>query len=225
MSSSWIGWCVLVAIGSVACGSSVETGDGGAGGECKGFEDAEPGAPTTFRFVNQAAFDIYLKASCDELDYKIEPSAGSDGTYYGRVGGACQQSCEDLQTSERLLCEAAACAATSYRIPAGGTLEVDWDGRGQKPVEMPNECFKDPSSSDACSQIVAAEGGNYKLSIEAYSACGSDSTACTCDANGLCDGEATGQSAFTNPISFSLPANLPVEYVFDACAFGCAEPG
>jgi len=214
---------LLIALG---CSSNVNVddgeegggGEGGQGGACTAFADAEPSAPVTFRFSNQSGQDVYLPASCDDLDYSLTPQAGETGTTYGRVGGACQQSCEELQTEEPILCDAAACAASAYRLQTGDVIEIVWDGRGQAPVEMPLSCWESAAAGTSCTQIVAAPAGSYSLSVRGFSECGDE---CECDANGLCSGTAGGQEAFPNAEAFSLPGDTVVEVVFETCAFGC----
>lgn len=225
----------LLAVGLMllgGCGSEVETsgggGAGGGGGEggtleaCTGFDDAEPGSPITLRFVNETLLDVYLEASCNQLAFDIQPAAGADGAYYGYVGGACQQSCQELQTQNQVQC--GACAPSTQHIPPQSSIEVTWDGRAQRQVEMAAECYFDElTSAQDCAQIFRAPAGEYSLTIAAYNACDGQGAPCECDATGLCSGTASGMAAFGQPTSFTLPTNT-VEYVLDVCAFGCAEP-
>lgn len=215
----------------VACGSEVVGAGGGVGGEgvggatCQAFADeASPGS-VTFRFINQTPIDVFLPASCGLVDFQIQPAAGPDGDYYGWVGGPCSLTCEDLQSQGQIYCDAGACAPSSFRVPAGGSLDVSWDQLAQHSTEMPAACWAEPNSGTSCQQIVGAAAGSYTLAITGYDGCASDPAACQCDASGLCDGDATGLTTFNGPVGFSLPSAGVVEFVFDPCAFGCAgEP-
>lgn len=234
LRSSCLGFALLVA--GAGCGSNVigsgggDTGGGGTGGgntnpECTPFRDQSSTGEVTFRFVNQTGIDIYLPASCDLVSFQIDPAAGPDGSYYGWTGGACSLTCEDLQSQGQIYCDAGACAPSSFRVPAGGSLDIAWDQLAQKNVEMPSECWFEAAGGPSCNQIVAADPGQYRISITAYDTCASDPAACGCDATtGLCSGDATGLSATTAPVIFGLPSSQPVEVIFDPCAFGCATP-
>jgi len=206
-------------------GSGGEGGEGGSGAGnpvCAAFADQESAGDVTFTVVNQSGQDVYLRGSCDAINYSVDPEDGPDGTFYGDVGGSCQQSCEALQTEDQLLCEADACAPSSILVQDGETREIRWGGLGQKSVEMPAECWFSESSGTSCQQYVAAEAGSYDLKLGAFSDCGED---CVCDVNGACTGDATGVEAVANEATFDFPASGPVEIVFDTCAFGCAGGG
>lgn len=228
----------------VGCGSEVDTsggggsgagntsggggqgGDGGGGGGdvCAAFADATSPGDLTLRFVNQGPIDVYLSATCDDVEYAITPAAGPDSNFYGNAFGACSQSCEDLQTEGPIAC--GACLPTSYRIPTGGTLEVKWNQIASHPTMMPTECWSDQQFGPACNQAIAAAAGAYQLGVTVFDACMSDPDACTCDPQtGLCDGFASGASVQITPVPFSLPASGPVEVIFDDCTFGCPQPG
>lgn len=213
-----------------ATGGGGEAGQGGEGGQggtleaCTGFDDAPTVAPVTLRIINQTPIDIYLDASCGLLSYTIEPLSGPDDLYYGDVGGSCLQSCEELQSEPQIVC--GACEATSLLLPAGQSLDVEWDGRAQQRVEMPAECYFDEVSGQSmCNQIVQAANVDYSLKVAAFDGCDTGvNSLCECDAAGICSGGVSGLEAAATPVEFALPAAGPVEYVFEPCAFGCPNP-
>ncbi len=224
----------------VGCGSDVETqggggeggsgaastGGGGTGGSssCSTFADATSPGDLTLRFVNETVVDVYIPATCDDLQYTIQPAAGPDGNYYGNAFGTCSQSCDELQTAGQLLCDA--CLSTAYRIPAGEALEVTWNQIAAHPTMMPSECWFEASGGTACNQAIAAPAGAYQIGVTVFDGCtGTD--ACTCDpGTGLCDGFASGQESEVTPVAFGIPAAGPVEVVIEACTFGCPpQPG
>lgn len=218
----------LVLALSIGCGSSVNEGGGGAGGGaggsggedpfCAPYFDEEPEGAVTFRVSNQTGQDLYLRGSCNAVSYSVDPEAGPSGTYYGDVGGSCQQSCQELQTTDPILCEADACAPSAILLHPGETRDLAWGGLGQKNVEMPAECWFSPEFGTNCQQIVAAPAGSYKLNLTAFAECG---PGCTCDATGVCTGDATGIEAQPDVSTFALPAAGPIDIVFPNCAFGC----
>ncbi len=146
---------VLLVVWSSACGSDVNVGAGGSGGgggggeggqdpACVPFNDEESAGPVTFRVVNQSGADLYLQGACDSLSYSVDPITGPDGSFYGNVGGACQQSCEQLQHEDPLLCAADACAPSSILVASGTSRDFTWGGQGQRSTEMPASCFFSP---------------------------------------------------------------------------------
>jgi hypothetical protein len=228
---------MLLVLGLVACGSEVNPdGGGGSGGDgagganpaCEGFEDAAPGGPVTVRFVNETPIDIYLAAGCGDLSLTFTPVGGATDVYFGKVTpSGCSQTCEMLQTESQNLCDAAPCQETSIRVPAGGTHEETWDGRGYASREMPGECwFDEVTGQGSCAQIISAPQGDYEVVVSAWDTCSSfePDGLCMCDADGLCYGGATGTQPAIEPVVFSMPGTNLVEYVFEPCAFGCAEP-
>jgi hypothetical protein len=223
----------LALVFSLACSARVDLddgnggngggGEGGSGGnvnpECVPFHDAEPASAITIRFINQTGQDVFLPATCDSLDYSVTPSAGEDGVDYGPTGGACQQTCDALQSEDPLLCAADACAPSSIRLSTGQVREVVWDGRGQVGAEMPLVCWHSKDAGTTCTQIVNAPAGSYDVFAQGFAECGE---ACECDESGVCFGEASGWEAYANPASINVPSEGVVEVVFDVCAFGCA---
>lgn len=212
---------VLLLALSVGCGSTINEGGGGAGGgdpSCAPFNDQPADGAVTFRVSNQTGQDLYLRGSCNTVSYSVDPEAGPNGTFFGDVGGSCQQSCEELQSEDPLLCEADACAPSAILLHPGETRELSWGGLGQKSTTMPAECWLSPEFGTACQQIVAAPAGSYKLNLTAFSECG---PGCTCDATGVCTGDATGIEALPDTSTFAFPAAGPIDIVFPNCAFGC----
>ena len=213
-----------------ATGGGGEAGQGGEGGQggtleaCTGFDDAPSTTPVTLRITNQTPVDIYLDAICGLLNYGVEPLSGPDGLYYGDVGGACLQSCEELQSESQIAC--AACAPSSLLLPAGQSLDVVWAGLALQPAEMPAECYFDQVGGEPmCNQIVQAANGDYSLKVAGYDGCDTGVNGlCECDAAGVCSGGISGLEAVAKPVEFALPAAGPVEYVFEPCAFGCPNP-
>ena len=215
--------------GSGGGGSGGVGGVGGTGGtapQCAGFEDAASGGLVTVRFVNQTPIDIYLDAGCGDLGMFFEPVGGPD-VFFGKVTeGSCSQTCEQLQTESHVLCDAAPCESTSIRVPAGGTFEETWDGRGYASREMPAECwFDEVSGQPSCAQIISAPEGDYEVVVSAWDTCqGFDPMGCECMPDGTCFGAGVGAQPTVAPVIFSMPDTGLVEYVFEPCAFGCAEP-
>ena len=216
---------------SIGCSAEVNDGgfgggdDDGGGGEgagsnpaCAPFLNQESEGMVTFRVVNQTGQDVYVPAFCDAVAYGVQPEAGPDGAYYGDGGGSCNQSCEQLQSEDQYVCDGGQCPPSSIRVVAGETREFVWSGRGREDVEMRSECWFSEFGGPTCSQIVAAPPGSYRVTVGGFSECGAD---CTCNAEGLCTGQATGLEAVTEHPIFALPASGPVEIVFEVCAFGC----
>jgi len=234
-----------LAIGCFGCGSSVDfddvneggsgtggngtgasgtgangTGASGGGGACSVYED-QTGSPVTLRVVNDSATPIYLPADCGSFPIQIT-SANDDSVYFTEGGGPCLQSCEDLQTEEAYGC-AADCAALTYVVPAFSSLDLQWSGNGFATTDMPDACWFSTDFGAQCTQIIDAPAGQYDLEVRGFSACEGD---CTCDADGVCNGFATGAEAWTKPTAtINHPNDDVVELVFDVCPFGCAEEG
>ncbi len=206
--------------GGGAGGGTGGTGTGGKGGECTAFLDEPAPAPVTFRFRNQSGLDIYLPVTCDVLGYSLASIAPQDDVDYYPYEPACVQTCEELQSSSPFDCGAGACAASSLRIAHGESVDWAWSATGLQVVpDMPAACFFSPKTSgSSCERQIEARGGDYQLSINGYASCG---PACTCDANGVCDGDATGNVAYASPATFSYPEDSVVEVLFDVCAFPC----
>jgi len=224
---------VLVLVLAAGCGPSVETGGTGsggagatsasngssgtgAGGQCAGFADQKGAATVAVHFRNQTSQPIFLPTLCAGIDYTIKPLTGADGATYV-YPKSCFQTCEDLQTQPQIEC--GACEQTTLRIDPGGTREASWDGTGLRATMMPAACFA-PSGGGGtlCGQVVAAPPGGYRVDAQGFAGC---TGACTCDAQGVCLGSATGAQALPDPLMFSFPDQLQVDVVFSACAFGC----
>jgi hypothetical protein len=214
------GCATTVAFDDGGTGSGT-TGSGGTTPECRGFEDDDGLASVTLRFKNDSPLDVYLPSLCSALDYRVVPSAGDDGIYYGNRSEPCLQTCEELQHEELQACLADACAPTSRLIRPGESFEVVWDGTGlEQGVAMPKACYLDSGNAgSSCPRIVAAEPARYRVDILGYSECMGD---CMCDAEGVCWGQPTGQTAYADPIDIDFPSAGTVEIVFGTCAFGCA---
>lgn len=224
------GFALALAAG---CGSSVETGTGGngggtsstgtggSGGACSAFKDQQGQGSVTVIFRNDTAQPVYLPSSCTTPNYLIEPEGGPDGLAY-TFEGSCLETCEALQTQGQWAC--GACPEQTYRIEPGQTLQQTWNGTGLKGnVVMPNACWWQGSAGPGggtCSQIVAAAPGMYVASATGFAEC---TGPCTCDANGVCEGTASGLQATADPASFSFPDASTVEVVFNVCAFGCPD--
>ncbi|HZO17084.1 MAG TPA: hypothetical protein VFB62_27595 [Polyangiaceae bacterium] len=211
----------LALIALAACdGTAVADDDGTT--SCLGYADEEAYASLTVRIRNDSALDIYLPAQCAWLDYRFVPTEPSDAIYRNRSGG-CLQTCAELQEEPQRACAADDCATTALLVPSGGSADLVWDGTGLLTgLDMPAGCYRDPNdASTPCSRIVAAKPGEYRLDITGYTQCGE--SGCTCEPDGTCWGQATGQSATPDPMAFQFPASAPVEVVFNQCAFGCAD--
>jgi hypothetical protein len=192
--------------------SSTGTGTGGA---CAGFADQKGQHAVTVRFVNQGGIPIFLPSNCSDVAYTLEPTNGGGATTY-HFEQSCLQTCADLETQPPFAC--GACAPRSYRLDPGTTKEVVWDGTGLLQRMMPATCFAQPSGDLACGQIVDAQSDTYRVGLTGFSECG---PGCQCDAQGVCNGDATGAQALPNPTQFSFPQDSVVEVVFGPCAFPC----
>jgi hypothetical protein len=229
MSTRWLahgtGWrggraAATLALALVGgCGDDATDGGGGAGASaaCAAYADQEGEVSVTIRFTNQSGLPLYLPATCGELRYSIEPAAGDDGSDYA-YSRSCLTTCEDLFTSGTKQC--GACAATSLLLPAGESVEVEWDGtRLERNVTMPQSCFALPDEEGPeCSRRSTAPDGTYRPSVVAYGSCGAE---CTCDPSGVCMGIVEGAEALPEPTTFDFPSDREVEVVFGACALPC----
>lgn len=188
---------------------------------CDYYEDHSAEGLATFRVRNETGLDVYLPAACDVAEFTVEKSPTPDPDIaYGTSGRTCLQTCETLQKEEPYVCESSGCAPASIRVPAGASVDVQWGGTGRQEQEMPAECWLSDNPEASCTQIVRALPALYKVSFRGFTECGD---ACTCNAAGICNGEATGLEATVQSFAFDYPAVPPVvEVVFDACAFGCA---
>jgi hypothetical protein len=222
---------LLVLTLGAGCGSSVETGTGGgattgsttstgSGGACAAYADQTGTGKVTLRFINKTGLPVYLNSSCaGGIGYSITHILSSDSTSYV-YDTSCLQTCSDLQKEQPYEC--GPCAPQSIRLDPDAIRTIEWDGTGlQVPATpMPPSCYAPGGDYfPSCDQIVAALAGMYRADAIGYSECG---PGCTCDANGLCNGSATGLQALPNPVSFSFPTSGTVDVIFDVCAFGCA---
>jgi hypothetical protein len=202
---------------SSSTGSSSTGSSSSSGQLCPGYSDQTGLGAITVRFVNQSPMPIYLPSMCDGIQYTIQDGAGGSGNGGYVYDTSCLQTCEALQTQPQYAC--GACAPTSYLIPAGATRDVSWNGTGLESESMPASCWKTPPSSTTCGRIYAAQSGTYLASAVGYIGCDGG---CTCDANGVCSGAATGQSGYSSTTKFDFPNNGgPVQVVFGPCTFGC----
>lgn len=213
------------------CDSNVVDGGGGQGGEtssgtessgsgCASFDNVQAPSTVTFRVRNETGLDVYLPGVCQNPRFSIETSPTPDPTvqYPPGSSGGCRQTCEVLKKEDPYVCDASECAPSSFLVPAGETRDVIWQGNGIRDVAMPAGCWFSDYPEATCPQIVAAPNGQYAVDIQGFSEC---AESCTCDADGYCNGDATGLEAFVEPTVFSYPSDI-VEVVFEVCAFGCA---
>lgn len=208
---------------AAGCGGGGETsghagaGTGANGAACAAFHDESSIGSVTVVFRNDTPDPIYLPGTCSGFTYEIKPQsapAGGELVY----DTSCLQTCEDLQHGYPKDC--GGCAEVTYRIQPGGTSSRVWDGTrlAGTPV-MPDACwYMGKPELDSCSRITAMPAGDYTAGAIAFSGCEGE---CSCDAEGVCNGAATGAIAQASPAAFSLPGQSMVEVVFDACAFGC----
>jgi hypothetical protein len=175
----------------------------------------------TVRIRNNSGQPIYLPANCSTLAYTMTPLGGDDPDESYVYDPSCLQTCEDLQTEPPYAC--GACAPATFLLPAGATRDVSWNGTGLAyGITMPAECYADPQMAMACSRIVNAPVGDYRIDVVGYSKC-DEGFDCTCDSNGVCYGMAGGFEAYPDPAVLSYPSESLVEVVFGVCAFGCAD--
>lgn len=225
---------IVCALSTLACSDSFlfeSSGSGGSGGTgsvttvgtggndaCAAFDD-QVGEAVTLRVRNNTGMDIFLPTDCGIVKPTVAPAAGPDGTNYNYYR-SCLSTCADLRDTGPVACPADACALTALRVPPGGTYDIEWDGTGLRPTDMPAQCFLEPTQDLTCGQIVAAPAASYQVELQAFDSCGVD---CMCETNGQCFGEASGLEGFHAPVSFQHPEQGVVEVLFDICAFGCAE--
>jgi hypothetical protein len=197
--------------------TSPTTGTSSTGGlPCQAYADESATFSVTFHIENQAGLPVYLPADCETIRYQLDPASGPDGRYYGDVGGACSQTCEDLQTEGPIACEP--CAPSVYELAPGAAVDVVWSGlAAQSGIEMPAACWYDQAFDSTCTQLFAAAMQKYTVSLSGFSSCSGE---CSCDDAGFCFGDGTGQTAYATPSTFD-PSSSVVNVIFDVCAFGC----
>jgi hypothetical protein len=230
---------LLAAVVMIGCSSSVTTGTGGDGGNggnggsgggsggsgghggaaCAGFEDEQGTGAVTFHIRNQTQQPLFLIGNCGSTpQYDLaQAGGGEDATSWSTQGGACLQTCEELQTEGPIACDA--CAPSVIRLEAGKTIDVSWNGTGLRPgYMMPAACYAFPGF-DSCSRIVGAPAGTWIATASAFTECSSET--CTCQPDGTCWGSPSGFMASATPATFSFPSATSVDIVFDTCAVGC----
>ena len=197
---------------TIATGSTTT----GTGGACSGFADAQGSAPVTVRFRNNSNLPIYLPANCNAVAYSITATNSPNGPSYV-YDESCLQTCSDLQTQPQLQC--GACAPSSYLLEPGATRDVAWNATGLSNRTMPSSCWKQPSPNQtSCGQIVDAPPGSFLVTAMGYASCDGN---CQCDAQGVCNGAATGAQAYPDAAKLNFPGDSLVEVVFGVCAFPC----
>ncbi len=209
---------------STTKGSSVSggqtTGSVTTGGACSGFEDAPDQQKLIVRFHNESGFPIYLPSTCGDPSFQIDPLGGSPDNVTYAYSDFCLQTCFDRQTQGQIDC--APCAPSSVRLLPNEVREFEWNRNALvSGVVMPPACYSG-SPDSSCSQIVAAEPGDYGVIANGFSQCESG---CQCDpATGVCNGAATGNQAYADFAKFQLPGSNAVDVVFGVCAFPCPGP-
>ena len=162
------------------------------------------------------SFGIYEGAPI--LD--VTPASGPDGNTYA-FDPSCLQTCADLQHEPAYEC--GVCAPASILIASGASRDFTWQGTAlSAPRQMPAQCWDVPQQADSCVTLLAAAPQTYRFLVNGFANCGDG--ACACDSEGLCSGYATGQPGYATPSELLYPTKGKVEILFDACAFGCAEP-
>lgn len=214
--------------GSGATGSSSGSGkttvSTTTGGACSGFEDAPDQDKLVVRVHNESGFPIYLPASCGDPSFEIDPLGGSPDNVTYAYSDFCLQTCFDRQTQGPVDC--APCAPSSLRLLPNEVREFEWNRNALvSGVMMPASCYVDGSDT-SCSQIVAAQPGDYGVIANGFAACeNGDPSGCTCDpSTGVCNGSPIGNQAFANFAKFVLPDAKDVDVVFGVCAFPCPGP-
>ncbi|MFO0619404.1 MAG: hypothetical protein U0414_42840 [Polyangiaceae bacterium] len=243
MVDCWLGrsfsFVAVLGVALLGCESSVQLGTGGSGGgasssssssqgptttssggECATFADQPGKASKVIRIHNDSGVNAFFKSSCGQLDYRI------NGQMQGNFPASttCLSTCEDLQTSSPIECDA--CAPESRRVPPGGTIEFNWDGTGLRDTNMPKSCFHDPGVGPGCEQVIAADPGFiYSFQVSAWSACGGGAP-CDCDSEGRCNADVSGASVGWLPSQgeFILGNSGALELTLEPCAFGCPPP-
>jgi len=192
-------------------GSSSSTGR-----TCQSYDDQGSAGTVSIHIKNQSSVPIYLPATCGVIDYQLDPASGPDGLSYGPLGGSCLQTCEDLQTEGPVDC--APCAPSVFELQPNASVDVEWTGLALAyDIQMPSECWNDPSFGPSCAQLVMAQMQSYSITMTGYAECAGD---CACSDDGICYGDGVGQMAYANPATFDLSSG-EVSVVFDFCAFGC----
>jgi hypothetical protein len=182
--------------------------------DCQPWVDFPGIATQTVRFVNLTGQTIYLPTLCDgSVSFSLTtPNGPTDWTY--AYDTSCLQTCQALQTEPPFAC--GACLPTSIQLLPGAARDLVWDGTALQPTLMIPSCFDVPSSSNGpCVQKQGATPGTYTATGTAFTAC---EGACSCDAQGVCDGTPGGTSALATT-SFNFPSAGAVEVVFQPGPF------
>ncbi|MFO0616036.1 MAG: hypothetical protein U0414_25800 [Polyangiaceae bacterium] len=193
----------------------------GAVSFCDGYDDSDGSTSVTVTVTNASPFPLYLPADCTGAPIlDVTPASGPDGNTYA-FDPSCLQTCADLQHEPAYEC--GVCAPASILIASGASRDFTWQGTAlSAPRQMPAQCWDVPQQADSCVTLLAAAPQTYRFLVNGFANCGDG--ACACDSEGLCSGYATGQPGYATPSELLYPTEGKVEILFDACAFGCAEP-
>lgn len=207
--------------GSTTSGTSSTGSNTTTGSVCDDYSDSEGPSAVVVTITNQSPFPIFLPAGCtSEPVLDIDPLEGPDGNAYG-YDESCLQTCADLQQHPQYAC--GACAPASILLPPGTSRQLTWKGTALTPPrDMPATCWNVPQQAGTCVTEIGAPAQAYRFNVQGFADCGAGDCACTSE--GLCSGDPSGQEAFSNVAKISYPEDGKVEILFDACAFGCAEP-
>ncbi len=213
--------CLLTLVGAFgACGDDAASTGGGGGvhprdrPECQGYDDEAAGEPVTFRLRNESGVDVYVNQLCGKPFLFLGAVPDQGITYQPNL--TCADTCVGLR--DGVSCPPELCEVTSLRVAAGASLDITWDATGFRAEAMPETCYSIPTLG-TCDRRVVTPTGSYEMDIDVFSGCGAG---CTCDASGVCDGQAQGAEALIENIPFTYPAPGVVDVVLEPCAFGCA---
>jgi hypothetical protein len=230
---------LVYGIVTIACLSAcTDTGSGGQGAAspsggpvvCSDFADQSGLAPVTMHLINDTGQPILISPgpacwkSPTPPPFSIVPATGSDGTTYPSVNKHGSQTCSFRLTSPAE-CEDCWFDDPYTLMAPGATLDLPWDGTGNRIASMPAECytrggyceFASTTGNTDCTQAVAAPAGTYSVTAQAFPTCGT-CTADTCSCHGPTPVTST-------PVPFTFPGTGVVDVVFGPCAFGCPDAG
>ncbi len=204
--------------GTAAAGGSAATGGSGAGGGqgCDAYKDAKPGAEITVQFQHSGSGGaIYILPKVfdcgEEVLFRL---SNSKGTELLLEPSDCGVTCEQLQTSPGG-CGAACQAPKVLRVANGSSYDYKWPGATYDQVEMPSQCFLDPSGGNAsCRRRATPAPGTYTIAAEAAGEC----VDCVCDfpnASGFCNSYTHLPVLKNASTTISFPWDTSVKVNFD----------
>jgi hypothetical protein len=199
---TWI-LAVGLAVGAVGCGDDEPAGGGGSGGsggggsgaggseECSEFIPPEVGAPVQQIPVviqNATATTIYLGATdfgCSSPPPYQTTTVGGDAVK--SYLGACEFTCADVANGG-CNCAADCALPTVILLAPGGSYTTSWSPGIFESVEMPEECYSDPTCIAPTCLLPRPASDPLLFGSSGYPTvtCSAMDCDCTPDASGSC---------------------------------------